>query len=718
MLTCELFLCAVMENMFRRIVAEVFVLAFMLVWTPNLRLSRTTDAYATDIVVPDQYSTIQAAINNAADGDMIFVKSGTYFEHVVVNKTVSLVGEDSRTTVVDANGSGRVFSISRDYVNITGFTMRKSGGVYAQDAGVWIEGAGHCSIFGNNVTENDFFGISVWDSSSNNITGNIVSKTKVMGIHIKTGSKNIVSGNRIEDYYCGISTHAGSYNNRIVGNSIRQGDCGILLDNSHNSVISGNNITENRWKYGYNLTDEKYGISIQADSSGNVILGNYIADNDGNGTQVVEGAYGNRFYHNNFINNEKQAYVPAGFTNYWDDDYPSGGNYWSDYNGTDANHDGIGDTPYTVGADNQDRYPLASPLTGAFVPDQYSTIQAAINHANDGDTVFVKAGVYYEHVVVNNTVALIGENRDSTIIDGSGTGVVVDIAQNGVRVLGFTIRNSGRNWNIGGGPYAAGVLMINVSNCNISYDRIIQNGVGVQAEYGADGNVIANNTIADNGVGFGTFDASWNSFVGNNVTGYGRGLGLNVNSDYNIISENVIIAEEWAVAVHMCHYNNLTRNFIGDGLIGVFLPQSSYNRVYHNSIVNNREQAKTIYEGSPPLFNYWDAGYPSGGNYWADHVSSDVNADKICDLAYQIDENNTDRNPLVYPYEFYALGYRPKPDLNNDGIINIVDVTIVARAFSSKPGDPNWNPVADMDISESINIVDMAKVAKDYGKTV
>ena len=167
--------------MLKRLVAEVFVVAFMLVWTPNLRLNRTTDVYATDIVVPDQYSTIQAAINNAVDGDMIFVKSGTYFEHVVVNKTVSLVGEDSRTTVVDANGSGRVFSISRDYVNITGFTTRKSGGVYAQDAGVWIEGAGHCSIFGNNVTENDFFGISVWESSSNNITGNIVSKTKVMG---------------------------------------------------------------------------------------------------------------------------------------------------------------------------------------------------------------------------------------------------------------------------------------------------------------------------------------------------------------------------------------------------------------------------------------------------------------------------------------------------------------------------------------------------------
>jgi len=94
-------------------------------------------------VVPDQYPTIQSAINNANDGDTIFVESGTYFEHIVVNRTVSLVGEDSQTTIVDANGTGRGLSIVRGYVNITGFTVRKSGSAYGQDAGIWIEGAGH-----------------------------------------------------------------------------------------------------------------------------------------------------------------------------------------------------------------------------------------------------------------------------------------------------------------------------------------------------------------------------------------------------------------------------------------------------------------------------------------------------------------------------------------------------------------------------------------------
>jgi len=57
-------------------------------------------------------------------------------------------------------------------------------------------------------------------------------------------------------------------------------------------------------------------------------------------------------------------------------------------------------------------------------------------------------------------------------------------------------------------------------------------------------------------------------------------------------------------------------------------------------------------------------------------------------------------------------------DLNKDGIANIVDVSIVARAYGAKLGDDNWNPIADMDKNEEINIIDISIVALDYGKTV
>jgi hypothetical protein len=71
----------------------------------------------------------------------------------------------------------------------------------------------------------------------------------------------------------------------------------------------------------------------------------------------VAGSFNNSIYHNNFVDNGQQFYS-YNATNDWDDGYPSGGNYWSDYNGTDANHDGIGDTPYVIDANNIDHYPL------------------------------------------------------------------------------------------------------------------------------------------------------------------------------------------------------------------------------------------------------------------------------------------------------------------------------------------------------------------------
>lgn len=181
------------------------------------------------------------------------------------------------------------------------------------------------------------------------------------------------------------------------------------------------------------------------------------------------------------------------------------------------------------------------------VPDQYPSIQDAIDNVSDGDTIYVRAGVYYEHVVVNKAVVLVGENRDTTIIDGSHVGIVVNITRDSISISGFTIQNCGTKWNIGGSPYSAGVYMRNVTDCSISGNMFIYDAVAIQLEYGANGNIIANNTVTDVTLGFGTFDASWNSFISNNVSSNGRGLGLNVNSDYNIISDNRITSQEWVV---------------------------------------------------------------------------------------------------------------------------------------------------------------------------
>ncbi len=364
------------------------------------------------------------------------------------------------------------------------------------------------------------------------------------------------------------------------------------------------------------------------------------------------------------------------------------------------------------------------------VPDDYSTIQSAINHASDGDSIFVKPGTYYEHLIVNKTITLVGENRNTTILDGGYIGIVINITRNGVNIAGFTIRRSGTVWNIGGAPYGAGIYMKNVTDCHIYGNKFTQDAAAIQLEYGADGNVIANNTMTSVSLGFGTFDASWNNFTDNNVASNSRGLGLNVNSDYNTISGNRITATEWVIAVHACHYNNIAENYIANGQIGIYLPDSSNNRVYHNQIVNNALQASL--QGFPSHTNHWDNGYPSGGNYWSNLAGTDsfsgphqnkTGNDGIVDTPYTIDVNNQDNYPLLHPYS-------PRPwDLTGptqwvpDGKCDTRDITLAAELYGTIVGYDQYDRRADLtgptylvpDLK--IDIRDLALTARHFGET-
>jgi parallel beta-helix repeat protein len=125
-------------------------------------------------------------------------------------------------------------------------------------------------------------------------------------------------------------------------------------------TVNYNNITDNLIS---NTTLLRYYGSIDIGKSrGDYVTGNVIISNDVG--IHLESVYNSTFFHNTLISNRIQvdiADLDQGTSkNTWDDGYPSGGNYWSDYNGTDANHDGIGDSPYVINSLNVDRYPLMS----------------------------------------------------------------------------------------------------------------------------------------------------------------------------------------------------------------------------------------------------------------------------------------------------------------------------------------------------------------------
>lgn len=123
-------------------------------------------------------------------------------------------------------------------------------------------------------------------------------------------------------------------------------NCGIYLFSSSNNSIIGNSLTGNT-----------IGIFLERSSNKNTICRNLVANN-ARGIQIDDSS-NNSIYHNNFIDNLEQALISYSVNNNnntWDDG--SKGNYWSDYRGTDADKDGIGDTPYVINERNRDRYPL------------------------------------------------------------------------------------------------------------------------------------------------------------------------------------------------------------------------------------------------------------------------------------------------------------------------------------------------------------------------
>jgi len=339
---------------------------------------------------PADFHTIQEAVNAANSGDTIYVYNGTYYENVVVNETIALIGESRSTTIIDGNETGNVVTIIQNNVRITDFTIQKSGdypnaGIYVKNAsyciltknevtrndnGVRLNSSNHNRVIDNKITGNIYFGIIIYESGYNTLSENSVTNNHV-AIFSYHSSSNTISGSEIAHNNYGISISTGSSNNTIVDNKITGNIYhGISLFSSSDNTISRNDIRANTWQ----------GIYL-SESSNNHILGNNVRAN-GEGIWIGILCWDNTLYHNNFVDNARQIgpLFPLVVSVAWDDGYPSGGNYWSDYNGTDSysgpyqnitGSDGIGDTPYVIGENNQDNYPLMGMFSDFNVTSEY-----------------------------------------------------------------------------------------------------------------------------------------------------------------------------------------------------------------------------------------------------------------------------------------------------------------------------------------------------------
>lgn len=307
-------------------------------YTIHVKASPTT--WTVDDNGPAQFSTIQEAINNASSEDTIFVHNGTYLENLVVNKSVSLVGEDRDFTIIDGNQTGNVINITANNVGVTGFTIKRSG-ANPYNSGIHIEYYGSNVISQNIITDNTN-GISLYSSNHNVVSDNALINN-YNGMYLAYySSNNTVQRNVISDNnFGGVSLYFSS-NNVISGNIILCNYVGVSFDSSSNNLVTANTILNN-------LGD---GIGFYPFSSNNLVSGNTILNNY-NGMYIAFYSSNNTVYRNNF-NNTNQVLSFA--TNIWN--YDEEGNYWNDYTGQDLNRDGIGDSPYIIDESNKDNRPL------------------------------------------------------------------------------------------------------------------------------------------------------------------------------------------------------------------------------------------------------------------------------------------------------------------------------------------------------------------------
>jgi parallel beta-helix repeat protein len=178
--------------------------------------------------------------------------------------------------------------------------------------------------------------------------------TSTFGIALFQRQNVIIRNVTVRDFETAAIGMEESTNIIISGNTLQSNlNEAIRSYSSSNNVISGNTITSNQ--YGN-------GIYLLNNSDNNMIFGNNMVM-DNLASFIIRGSKDNHIYHNNIMEKGRyHSWVEDAYSNIWDDDYPSGGNYWSHYNNTDSDEDGIGDAPYVINENNKDNYPLMAPF--------------------------------------------------------------------------------------------------------------------------------------------------------------------------------------------------------------------------------------------------------------------------------------------------------------------------------------------------------------------
>ena len=238
------------------------------------------------------YTRIQWAVDNASEGDTVYVEAGTYYENIEINKTISLIGADRGNTTVVGIEMADAIRISADGVIVSGFHINNSASEY--NCSVHLFRADNCRIE-NVIVSDSRTGILVGGSDNNTVIDNIVRDNR-HGIYLDYAENNTIVQNMCSDNKYGLNV-VFSERNVIDNNIVNSNDFGIVIDSSANNTVSNNTAYFNKWS---GITLNIMSATLMSDISYeryktryNQIIENFCESNNDSGIEVSSSDYNN-----------------------------------------------------------------------------------------------------------------------------------------------------------------------------------------------------------------------------------------------------------------------------------------------------------------------------------------------------------------------------------------------------------------------------------------
>jgi parallel beta-helix repeat protein len=295
---------------------------------------------------------------------------------------------------------------------------------------------------------------------------------------------------------------------------------------------------------------------------------------------------------------------------------------------------------------------------GGSGPGNYTRIQDAINDSHDGDTVFVydDSSPYFESLIINTSITLMGENRNTTIIDGTEvtaekmievnafkvtiTELCIQHCQSNLTFWTVYIENSiGERYKITHNIFrdnSQNTLTLGATDSEISNNTFSNNSAALILEYGGN-HTVKNNVFINNDYSILMYECQWNTIHGNRIINTSIPLFIEL-SNYNTFSENILDRNDYGVDSLASCKNTFYRNIFSNNQYGIMLSASQGNVITENNFINNSDyQARSIVHPfvGVGLSLYYNRQYARNGsffsllgknqweaNYWSDWNSS------------------------------------------------------------------------------------------------